>query len=188
MGSIYSSAQLTIVASAGEDSSYGLPGVSVERAPPQKCEYLRDMKLTQPPDALDYEIRNSAWGTRAWTYQEGYLPKRRLFFTDTRAVYICQTEIQDDMHVESQEVSRPFPGLLQGVIPSTDDNLIPEEVVENMLREYSFRNLSFDSDALDAVVGALNMLEEESPPIRSLYGVPCSNGDVPSAKSYFALH
>jgi hypothetical protein len=57
-----------------------------------------------------------------------------------------------------------------------------------MLREYSFRNLSFDSDALDAVVGALNMLEEESPPLRSLYGVPCSNGDVPSAKSYFALH
>lgn len=78
---------MTIIAAAGNDPRYGLPGVS--------REVIENLPFTRLNDwhkktAL---IHNFRWASRAWTFQEDYLSQRKLFFTDAGLVYICHTKI-----------------------------------------------------------------------------------------------
>lgn len=101
MGTIYSAAQVTIIACAGVDLTHGLPGVSFER--PQLCAVERIGRFTlalRPSRDID-EILRSSWASRAWTFQEGFLSKRRLFFTNTQLVYACEHSIAYEGQPES---------------------------------------------------------------------------------------
>jgi hypothetical protein len=67
MGRIYSTAQITLIASAGETSAYGLPGVrpgSREHTFHYEavgCNYLIAM-----PSHCTKDVFKSKWATRAW--------------------------------------------------------------------------------------------------------------------------
>jgi hypothetical protein len=187
MGAIYSAAKLTIIACAGDSPAYGLPGVTVERPPAGIFEHVGAYTVTLEPDTDLNDIYHSAWMSRSWTYQEGYLSKRRLFFTDVQAVYVCESAIEHEIHVGGSGLSRGQPGLLAGSLP-TFTVQTTHQAVNKILEEYSFRSLSFETDALDAIVGALNTLEDEEPSIRHLYGVPFSRSPMHPCRVYFALH
>ncbi|KAF1974649.1 heterokaryon incompatibility, partial [Bimuria novae-zelandiae CBS 107.79] len=75
MAQIYEVAQLTLVATAGKDPSYGLPGVQdFTRTMP--CEQAGSVLLVPFPDHTPmYDITNSKWANRAWTYQECYFSR-----------------------------------------------------------------------------------------------------------------
>ena len=190
MGAIYSSAQVTIIASAGEDPSYGLPGVSSERQPPS-FEEVGPSTLLFDPDSIN-EIYRSKWKSRAWTYQEGYLSKRRLFFTDREVIYICNESVEYEIGFEGIILGHCNLGGLKEFLPVKEDpfrKVNPFRSAMNMLEEYTERYLSFQSDALNAIVGALNTLETKQPPIRHVFGVPVSHSDSNSPSlAKFALH
>ncbi|KAK1775141.1 heterokaryon incompatibility protein-domain-containing protein, partial [Copromyces sp. CBS 386.78] len=87
MGKIYSLSDLTIIAAAGEDAEYGLPGVSPPLRTPQ-------LWTTIPHGILQLhvpEVGNSVWASRGWTYQEALLSRRRLVFTDRNVFFQCQS-------------------------------------------------------------------------------------------------
>jgi hypothetical protein len=93
MGSIYSAASLVIIAAAGSDPSYGLPGVSIRPRHPQRLVKMGDCTLVETHYNVKWAIENSQWAKRAWTYQEGHLARRRLIFTDYQVAYVCDNAI-----------------------------------------------------------------------------------------------
>ncbi|KAK1985275.1 heterokaryon incompatibility protein-domain-containing protein, partial [Colletotrichum cereale] len=89
MHEIYSRAHLTLVAAAGEDSSYGLPGIRKKHRPRMGRFSVGDVNIVQMLPHTSAQTLRSKWATRGWTYQEGYLAPRRLIFTDNQVSYLC---------------------------------------------------------------------------------------------------
>ncbi|KAH7093544.1 heterokaryon incompatibility [Paraphoma chrysanthemicola] len=65
MGAIYSAAQLTVIASAGEDPSCGLSGVSTDRVTFREVT-IGDFTVRFIPEPVTHEICLSTWASRAW--------------------------------------------------------------------------------------------------------------------------
>jgi hypothetical protein len=85
----YNSAQLTLIAAAGSDLSYGLPGVRKASNLPFYYERVSSAIVAYYPPVCGCSIAYSLWFTRAWTLQEGYLSRRRLYFTNSEISLVC---------------------------------------------------------------------------------------------------
>ncbi|KAK8115323.1 hypothetical protein PG999_007392 [Apiospora kogelbergensis] len=181
MGLIYNCSVLTIVAAAGEDPDYGLPGVSERARQPQISDDIKGHTVVAFPEDPSSQIRNTIWSTRAWTYQEGLLSRRRLVFMDQQTYFECNTA--------SCEECMPFP---QDFAPRSRDKQ-PEEqlqpvfqglnrpsqtadeaiLVLDAITVYSSRALTFDSDYLNAMQGIFHALSAQGKyPTANLAGVP----------------
>ncbi|KAI0476759.1 heterokaryon incompatibility protein-domain-containing protein [Xylaria cf. heliscus] len=94
MDHIYENATLTIVAMAGNDDTYGLPGIGTEpvvlRNEPSQAILAGHTLVSLNPDILT-SVRESEWSTRAWTFQETLLSRRCLLFTPDQVYFICRT-------------------------------------------------------------------------------------------------
>lgn len=89
MDRIYQCAEVTIMAAAGDDCHYGLPGVS-KRARQGLDPFIFDDALTFGLcPAAGPHWQYGAWHERGWTFQETYLSRRRLVFSDTLAHFEC---------------------------------------------------------------------------------------------------
>lgn len=66
MNSVYSGAEITIIAAAGSDPHYGLPGVSTTERKGVEVTTLRGGSLIRYPDPGD-ELTAYPWSTRGWT-------------------------------------------------------------------------------------------------------------------------
>jgi hypothetical protein len=181
MGVIYASADLTIIAASGQDSSFGLPGVSRERMASVKHEDLGSMILVSCQTDAIHSIYNSVWTTRGWTFQEGYLSKRRIYFTDNQLVYICNGQVRTEA-IGQRDLYRHDLGNLGDSLPSyrsifhhkSERGLL--SAMSN-LEEYTNRSLSYESDALNAIAGAQNTLLKVYD-INHLWGIPFSTAGV----------
>ena len=177
MGDVYASAQLTIIASVGTDPSHGLPGVTHARDPIPTLNYARsgDLTLMNTPKSGINHIETSVWASRAWTFQECFLSRRRLFFTEEQMVYICQeTVATDERRVFGLNFDRRKLGHIQKMLPFPEDIEAPRLTAgESIIESYSARKLSFESDALDAITGALRTLSYTKRPTRNVCGVVC---------------
>jgi hypothetical protein len=125
-----------------------------------------------------------------------------LFFTDAQAEFICNScfgvELDpcipldiDDYPWERnattlENYTEPHP--LEIMLPPDVTNAYfvarPKSKWDNMIQAtryldvYSNRNLSYDSDALEAIVGALNTLAHAEDPVYHVWGMPvCPLGD-----------
>ncbi|KAF8850755.1 heterokaryon incompatibility, partial [Acephala macrosclerotiorum] len=88
MGEIYQNSVITVVAAAGSDPHYGLPGIGATLRERQPCVKVGNRTLVYCP-YVRKEIRNSKWNSRGWTYQEGLLSQRKLVFTPTQVYFQC---------------------------------------------------------------------------------------------------
>ncbi|RTE83933.1 hypothetical protein BHE90_001520 [Fusarium euwallaceae] len=173
MNAVYANAQVTIVAAAGEDSAYGLPGVS--RARQQPCARVQGHSLVAVPrEPADY-IQNSVWWTRGWTFQEGVLSRRRLIFTEHEVSYECRgmvarecVELPERIHriaatrYPIHEDARVFSRRSHGRGPS----------IWTQISEYTERHLTHDYDILNAMLGIFEVAAERKTPVYHLCGVP----------------
>ena len=92
MDLIYSGAQMTIIAAAGQDPHHGLPGVGgtlrKKKQPHLKFGDYTIISTLSHPKPL---VERSKWASRGWTYQEGLLSKRRLIFTEQQVFFECNS-------------------------------------------------------------------------------------------------
>ncbi|KAH7083422.1 heterokaryon incompatibility protein-domain-containing protein [Paraphoma chrysanthemicola] len=186
MGVIYSSAHLTIIAAAGEDPLYGLPGIRDCSRMDTFSVRVRSVTLAVHPlrSQVNLDVLASSWASRAWTFQECYLSRRRLFFTDTQAQFVCNScfgpeldrSTQSDLtYLPWEQVNKKLDNYtathpLDVILPPDVTNTYAERgpnlkwngmiQATRYLEVYSSRQLSYDSDALEAIVGALNTLRE----------------------------
>jgi len=120
-------------------------------------------------------ISNSEWATRAWTYQEGVLSNRRLVFTEKQVYWECHGMAINEsldlplVDLSDQSGTRMADYMLSGIF-NGDLHRVPElqygfkssaidEVSEQVLKldghiqAFTSRNLSYDSDSLNAFLG-----------------------------------
>ena len=90
MDKVYSSAVITLIAAAGDSAWYGLPGVSTTLRRTQPHAMVRGRLLASTMRNPMETIGSSRWATRAWTYQEAALSKRRLVFTEEQVFFECK--------------------------------------------------------------------------------------------------
>jgi hypothetical protein len=66
MDIIYSEASLVIIAAAGDDPEYGLPGVGPRARMPQQSIKLEGCTLLQTFTEIERELHGSTWLSRGW--------------------------------------------------------------------------------------------------------------------------
>lgn len=92
MGTIYGNATLNIAACTNSDPTDGLPGIGPPRSRAQITEKLQGMTLGvafHDSRKRHFEIEQSVWNSRAWTFQERLLPRRTVYFTDSQMCFQC---------------------------------------------------------------------------------------------------
>jgi hypothetical protein len=185
MDQIYLGSILTIIAAAGQDAGYGLPGVGNRQRIQQQSVKLSDATLVQIFPHASQDLLGSKWATRAWTYQEGYLAARRLIFTDHQASFLCNKIYSSEstkvpLTAPEEEENAPFHGIIptalitKGLFNSERpvSNLTAVRYILKHMREFSRRHLSHDSDSLNAFLGILHSFETNRILIRHIWGVP----------------
>ncbi|KAH7092081.1 heterokaryon incompatibility protein-domain-containing protein [Paraphoma chrysanthemicola] len=170
MGAIYSAAEVTIIAAAGMDPSAGLAGISRDRKGFGIIESVSGLHLALFPVPIAYHIHQTLWASRAWTFQEAFLSKRRLYFTDRMMTFICDSGFESE-NTKAERGWEPKLGPLQHLLPHGGSSF---EVAQGMLTAYSTRTLSHDYDALNAISGALNTLASKDRPTHHIWGLPCA--------------
>jgi hypothetical protein len=164
MDAIYEGAVVTLVAAAGQDATYGLPGISKDRIIQPSCEALGMVFVSSWPH-LDRVLENCRWATRAWTFQEAILSRRCIFFTDYQVYLVCRETSSD----ECLQFSMPYRGsmdshFLCGRRPLLEashslrawKSLYGPHDLFTMIRQYKGRNLTYVGDSVQAFEGILN--------------------------------
>ncbi|OIW30198.1 HET-domain-containing protein [Coniochaeta ligniaria NRRL 30616] len=177
MDAIYDAAVLTIVATAGEHSNFGLPGVAKVARRQQESIVLGGRRFLFCPDSR-HEIHRSLWSTRAWTYQEGLLSRRRLVFTESQVYFQCREKdyyerlyVSPGIKTSKRSFRRVFP-----------ENGIGQEAgdIVRRLEDYVPRKLTYDADILNAVLGIFRRYESKN--VYHIWGIPFFAGQEPQER------
>jgi hypothetical protein len=105
-------------------------------------------------------------------FQEGFLSEKRLIFTDEEVAFICNEDARKETENRSplmQKFERNSLGHLGHCLSQGEVGILGAQVV---IQEYTRRNLTYDGDALNAVVGALNTFSDGAVPTYHIWGVP----------------
>jgi hypothetical protein len=171
MDLIYRGAAATIVACAGTSPWYGLPGVSSRlRSDPNRVQ-IEDQVLFAVPSDPRFEIEASNWMSRGWTYQEGLLSKRRMFFTEEQVYFECDARhcFESTGRLLHKVVWEAFQ---KPRIFAIGGKAIGGPDFYKTVSEYSGRKLTFETDILNGVWGVLRTFHDAEYPIRHYWGVP----------------
>lgn len=159
MGAIYNHACVTLVALAGADANYGLPGVGGRQRIPRWKGKLQGLYLLNEVDGHGAVLRQSKWATRGWTFQEAMLSQRMLLFSDMGLVF------------------EPYYGVPQyedwGNYADWGSANIPLKNYEEQVKQFTRRDFSKESDILQAFAGLLSATCEEG----HYYGLPLDHFD-----------
>ncbi|KAK0653138.1 heterokaryon incompatibility protein-domain-containing protein [Cercophora newfieldiana] len=193
MDLIYHNAQLVIIAAAGPDEHYGLPGVGSTGRIDQSFIVragVATLMNTGPDPAHQVETK-SEWWKRAWTFQEGLLPRRRLVFTETQSFFECHTAIWNEGFggVEcipnrktvdwsqwkiGNYLLTKYRDTTVGSYPHARDFISKRfSHFMRLVQHYTTRRLTFEADSLRGVTGILTFLAKRSEyPVVHLVGLP----------------
>lgn len=177
MSSIYRGAELTVIAAAGSNPSYGLPGVKKHRSSRSLVSHAKVGRLcfsrvpTDSTLADEYmaDIAESKWASRAWTYQEALFSRRRLIFTNRQVIFSCnaKTCLESGIALPNQDVRSL--ASLWGYREVSDGHDPVHRLISSM-KHYCGRSLTKDSDALNAILSTLVVLSGRE--IYHIWGVP----------------
>lgn len=174
MDLIYSNAEVTLVAAAGQDPNFGLPGVSLTpRAHQLRAEVGKHTLAFLWSDPKNI-IEKSVWISRAWTYQEALCSRRLIIFTEQQTYYecsvmnLCETINSDN---ERQLDLGMRWGPRRNMFLKIKVGREPWDVLAK-IAEYSARTITFEKDTLDAILGVLRTFEHSKFPIYHYWGVP----------------
>lgn len=181
MDIIYECATVTIIAAAGDDASWGLPGVASTHRTPHASIDIAFGTLTLLYNDVDYQLSRTRWDTRAWTFQEGLLSCRRLCFLEDQVYFQCNSiRCMESIWIppnSTDALYRSSP--LYMFDPSRNPIPFPEERVgvdpqdlPVLIDTYTERELSFQSDALNAFEGIFKRFASAARPVYHIWGIP----------------
>ena len=168
MDAIYERAYLTIFDLSGVDSDSGLSGVSKPlKVKPQISLSTGSATYTATERVnLNRIVVESPWNSRAWTFQEGIISRRRLGFHEKGTFLWCKQELFHSM----VEIVSPHQRRLN-IFDDTNGScgamgyelLLGSDnfrAYGEIVAAYTPRLLSFDSDAENAIIGILKKFSQ----------------------------
>lgn len=172
MDLVYGRAEITLIG-LGDDPTSRLAGVSIRRTKSQFSLTIggREIMSTMRPPGIT--IRESKWWTRAWTFQEAALSRRRLYFTpdqvyfECRLMHHCETIVS--WHIQREIASGchgPWGSMI--TILDLDFSLLN---LEDLLTSYFGRDMTYKTDVVNAFSGILRLFERHSR-IQHYFGLP----------------
>lgn len=180
MWSIYRGAWVTLIALSAVSAEEGLPRMSRKEIFPQVHCKIKGKSLVGLMPTLSQQIWQCPWGRRAWTLQEGLLTPRCLYISDHQAYYDCAAtqccESLDqtrswghNLSASSTPIGEQFLPWMERQVGSGGLRLRldePSKRLEQMglnLNLYSYREMTFDIDALKAFEGILQKFNSMYP-------------------------
>ncbi|KAF8853584.1 hypothetical protein BDZ45DRAFT_598325, partial [Acephala macrosclerotiorum] len=165
MNLLYQNAELTIIAAAGDNSFFGLPGVSRRTRIPRPCVQVRGHILTAIHPEPKCNIQHSVWNTRGWTCQEGLLSRQRLVFTKHEFSYkcpklLCRESIQHLLHIIQPSSTFTTPSYGSSWVFPTKGAAWTRRGGHDLfdrLEVYTSRRLTYEFDILNAMLGVLQV-------------------------------
>ncbi|KAK7432024.1 hypothetical protein QQZ08_001314 [Neonectria magnoliae] len=190
MADIYRHALVTIIGAAGSDADYGLPGVSSRARIKQPRVKVGDYTLWSSMTDPRKLVRGSTWMTRAWTHQEGVFSWNWFAFTDEQVFFQRSNKEWANLERWWKVSSEMFPH--GGLGPDSNcpllrmyDNVWKNEgAVHGMLGQYTARNLSYQTDALNGILGLLKRCENGPYRMNHYFGVPVLGPLINHRKAY----
>lgn len=179
MDQIYGCAVVTIIAAYGVNAHAGLPGVRPESGGRWKQHIvdIHGMQLANRQTFLPGFGPNT-WHQRAWTYQEEVLSLRTIQFALDGAHFASEDGLlAEDLHLpQHNKKNKPTLKALgvPGVRNVKEEGVFPNRELYGLSAMfYTLKQMSFQSDGLNAFTGVLNMMQ---PAFRRnfLYGLPSS--------------
>lgn len=166
MDFIYGAAYVTLVAIEGKDPTAGLPRVSAHVSSDiaggsDTGFYVENIAGLQLAVIPGFVAPNTVWNTRAWTLQEILLSKRLLIFNSHGLSFYCRSCVrrEDVQHIGSDKIQHTsWQGVPGSVI--TNDYYRSQFTMRRycqLVNLYGSRDLSDPMDALNAVLGILNV-------------------------------
>lgn len=188
MDRIYRGADITIVAASGASSEAGIHGISPDRISIFQTFKIGGRVVSTIKSEPVLETIRSRWWQRAWTFQEAFLSKRLLVFTQFETSFYCQTTAWTESlggleHITSSH-GVPWATLRLDCGLFTNNNFYSREYYArrgqytvlpeylHLVAQYTQRKLSIDSDALHAFAGVLKTLQETAPELNTFSGLP----------------
>ncbi|KAG1825504.1 heterokaryon incompatibility protein-domain-containing protein [Suillus subaureus] len=157
MDLIYGLSYLTIIAAGGTTARDPLPGCRPQTRTQQHIEVVQGLHLYAAPPRLKEALTLSAWSTRCWTYQECALSRRRIYFTGQQVYFECQFDVLcEDVIAESKCDSTSF--LKFSRAEYFPQSLDPFTSYLTAVRQCTLRNLTVESDIVNAITGVTNAL------------------------------
>ena len=192
MDKIYRSAAVTIINAAGNNPEAGLPGITRTSKRRQHPTIRFNKRRIVPLPDIRHEVEQSKWWSRGWTYQEGLLSRRRLVFTPTQVYFQCLethfceiVSIPPD-HAGIKSEVRPLLEHIR-VFPYRGVGTTPDDIF-NRIKEFLLRDLSYESDILNAFLGILHRFRSFKEPLYHFWGVPFepdrTRKDVPEENAF----
>ncbi|KAF2804856.1 HET-domain-containing protein [Mytilinidion resinicola] len=176
MDLIYNHAFVTIVAAAGSDPFYGLPGVGSRARSPQPSAVIGTQTLVSTLPDPQEQVKSSTWMTRAWVYQEALFSIRRLIFTDYQVYFECNNmhcceAIDLPLEAFHTKDHRRFRtcvrhGVFRGGFGKRCWPLTSH------IQKYTEKSLTYQSDVLRGMLGIFRAFERAKYPIHHVWGVP----------------
>ena len=197
MDRIYLCAMITLVAAAGESANHGLPGVSNTLRRAQPCAVVREQMLACTMRSARKAIRSSRWATRGWTYQEAALSVRRLVFTEEQVFFECKCMSCSEscsvplalLHKKNLEHGCREciqQGYFEWYDYGTASRLSTPEKYWTQVEQFTARELSYETDSLNAFMGVANYYRNgqgsQSSPLYTHIGLPLDSDTFSSAE------
>ncbi|KAK2603772.1 hypothetical protein QQS21_004057 [Conoideocrella luteorostrata] len=175
MGEIYSRSSLTLIIAAEDSTLDGIPGLSTPREG-QLSLRLKNALYTTSLIRPDLEVASSRWASRAWTFQEGLLSRRRLIFTPSQVYFQCRA-----LHCY-ESISLPLRLAsdfnLGRVFPVGDGCPKQSGQFKDLIKAYMCRDLTNSEERLDAFKALLREYERmDGLAVKHFLGLPLFHPD-----------
>lgn len=171
MGAIYAAADLVVVAVAGGDSTYGLPGTKDH---PRQKEVPLMEALTSQGDYIQFfkcqsscgeKISSSIWSTRGWTFQEYAFAPRSLFVFSDEMFF--DSPSAPFFEREAYTYTKEGPVKTDSCMKSVEGVVVVQNALSasttprwvnycQIISSYTMRHLKFENDRVTALRGILS--------------------------------
>lgn len=170
-------ANLTIVASAGPDANYGLPGIkSTPRHQTRMSVDIGGLRFDLLPPDPHRELERSIWRSRAWTYQENFLSAHVLIFSDHQVWYECRHsdvigyESYNDPILDVKSTWWGETKVKRSVLKRQSEYSRYDLIY--CLQEFTQCRMTFQTDSLNAALAMINAFADAKTSIATLWGIP----------------
>ncbi|MCJ1460580.1 hypothetical protein MMC28_010962 [Mycoblastus sanguinarius] len=149
MDLVYGAAFLVIVAVMGRNANSGLAGVSLINRNFQKVNETNPSNLPQAFESHPIDpMRDRVYYSRGWTFQERFFARRELIFNGDQALFSCSfdREVHEKVVFDHNVPNAIFR-------PQRKEGTGDIAKFEELIRDYTMRDLSYESDIHNAFAG-----------------------------------